>query len=362
MTRYMNAMPQPSAAPTSGPRPDCGGDLCQQRARLQVAMPNQLVNCDELNTPVIESENIFENMQDGVCNTPGEDFGFGSGISFVSNNGMDSQELLQTLMNSQEPLAGEDLVMPSAISSSQESSSFSLHLEIKSEPTVDTTTTPCAAMDTPDILNEFNLTGRFSLVDFITNDEVTSEVTFEPLDSTVQPYASQGTSTAKFTELKPMPSPPSPVLLVNVPSPDSTSPASVHSATFSGPQHVLLDGSASHSSDYEASDSDISFQNMKRPAASIMSGPSTSKRSRAMDDDMSSIPSSANELKILEHRQRNNAASRKSRQNKKSKDEEYQQVLYDLEMRNQRLSAKVRSLENIRDRLRVAALAKCRGK
>jgi len=55
MTRSMNAMPEPSLAPTSNLHPDCGAGQRQPRLakNLQVAMPSQPLVSDELNTPTI---------------------------------------------------------------------------------------------------------------------------------------------------------------------------------------------------------------------------------------------------------------------------------------------------------------------
>lgn len=75
-----------------------------------------------------------------------------------------------------------------------------------------------------------------------------------------------------------------------------------------------------------------------------------------VDEDESSIAGSALEMKYSELRQRNNEASRKSRQNRKSKENVMETQAEQLDKENRRLKADVEKLEHILKVLRKTIL------
>ncbi|CAB3381614.1 Hypothetical predicted protein [Cloeon dipterum] len=354
-TPYMAVMPQQSEVPTYGPHHGYAAPQGQARGlpRLNVTLPPQQANRDELNTPVIESENLF-NQEDMVA-TPLEEYS--TGLCFNTSEGINSQDLFESLSSFQPvSLQYQDPLLSSSVTSSQNSQpdqmSLNLRLTITNNPQVDTTT-PLDCVQTPEIFDVLDnkTIQAFNLLDYVMADEP-EPMEEDPLavrlsDPRVARHA-QSFQTPK-PEHRPSPQSSPGMLVMNAPSPDSTSPASVQCLDSSPGSN--LNGS----SDYG---SDLSY---KHPGNRGRARAGPSKRSM-MEDEGSSIPSSANELKLLENRSRNNAASRKSRMNKRSKDDENAHRLALLEAKHRELTAKATSLENIRNGLRARALAKFKGK
>jgi len=89
---------------------------------------------------------------------------YGTGLSFsASQTGMDSQEILTTLLESQDPM------LPILNSqSSQPDTRMHLKLDLTAQP-MENITTPMCTVDTPDLFNSFT-TPKFNLVDFIVSE------------------------------------------------------------------------------------------------------------------------------------------------------------------------------------------------
>jgi len=185
------------------------------------------------------------------------------------------------------------------------------------------------------------------------------EAKFDPLDQ--DPLEDIPEQENLFKQEPPSSPSSSEMVIDYVPSPDSTSPTTVQGLR---PKRVVHDVAFS---DYDDSESETSTIHhllpMKRPGPSKAMQAGPSKKARVeMDEDGSSIPSSANDLKIIYSRQRNNAASRRSRMNKKTRDEIHEGELKALEDRNTFLMTMAQKYERIRDELRAIAVAAMRGK
>jgi hypothetical protein len=108
---------------------------------------------------------------------------------------------------------------------------------------------------------------------------------------------------------------------------------------------------ASQFSNTDDTESEASSFDHKRPYPVGASGPSKRPHYDA-EDDVLSIASSANELKVLELRRKNNQASMQSRSKKKNRDHSNERKPQELEDHNKFLLRKSALLESARDKLR----------